>query len=93
MDETTEIIINNFHEDIKDIKKDVNTLQDKFDNLQVLILSEYVKENRCKENQKNISDKIKDSSENSLKKITIICTTISSIAAVIAALITSNITK
>lgn len=93
MDETTEIIINNFHEDIKDIKKDVNTLQDKFDNLQVLILSEYVKENRCKENQKNISDKIKDNSENSLKKITIICTTISSIAAIIAALITNNITK
>lgn len=93
MDETTEIIINNFHEDIKDIKKDVNTLQEKFDNLQVLILSEYVKENRCKENQKNISDKIKDNSENSLKKITIICTTISSIAAIIAALITNNITK
>jgi ribosomal protein L1 len=93
MDETTEIIINNFHEDIKDIKKDVNTLQDKFDNLQVLILSEYVKEKHCKDNLKNISDKIKDNSENSLKKITIICTTISSIAAIIAALVTSNITK
>lgn len=93
MDETTEIIINNFHEDIKDIKADVNSLQDKFDNLQVLILSEYVKENRCKENQKNIADKIKDSSEDSLKKITMICTTISSIAAIIAALIANSISK
>lgn len=93
MDETTEIIINNLHEDIKDIKTDVNTLQEKFDDLRVLILSDYVKERHCKENQKNISDKIKDNSENSLKKITIICTTISSIAAIIAALITNNITK
>ena len=93
MDETTEIIINNLHEDIKDIKTDVNTLQEKFDNLQILILSEYVKERHCKENQKNISDKIKDSNEDSLKKITMICTTISSIAAIIAALIANSISK
>ena len=93
MDETTEIIINNLHEDIKDIKTDVNMLQEKFDNLQILILSDYVKERHCKENLKNISDKIKDGNEDSLKKITMICTTISSIAAIIAAIITNSISK
>lgn len=91
MDQTTEIIINNFHEDIQDIKKDVTILQEKFDKLQVLILSEYVNENRCKDNQKNISNKINN--ETDLKKITIICTTISSIAAIIAAIITNTITN
>ena len=67
MNETTKIIMDNFHEDIEEIKKNIIIINQKIDELR----TNYVKHDLCKERMNNQNENI------DYKKTILICSSIS----------------